>query len=98
MDFLRLIGMPLIIRRMMPVATAFPVLPVRSEILFALLLAIYLATELVAPFVVRLACAALVVTLRIVVAVSRTPLRADEDVSDSFPLLASLSPRAPPVS
>jgi len=98
MGLLKSLAVPQIIRRMMPVATICPMLPARSEILFALLLATYLAVELVAPIAVQIVSAALFVPLGIAVVVSREFPQTEEDVPEHSPFLASFASRAPPVS
>jgi hypothetical protein len=90
--------MGLFLSRLMGIATFCPILPVRSEILLALLLTVYLITEMVAPIAVQIISAALFVPFGIAVAVSRKSHQADEGVPSPSPFLASLAPRAPPVS
>jgi hypothetical protein len=90
--------MGLFLNRMMRIATFCPILPVRSEIMLALLLSIYLFTELVAPIAFQIISAALFVPFGIAVAVSGKSHQADEDVPSPSPFRASLAPRAPPVS
>ena len=71
----------------------------RSEILLVLLLAAYLATELVAPIAVQVVCAALFpVRLGFAVTISRSSPQSDEEGLRPFPFLEALAPRAPPVS
>jgi hypothetical protein len=90
--------MGLLLSRILRIATFCPILPVRSEILLALLFTVYLFAELVAPIAVQIISAALFVPFGIAVAVYGKSHQADEDVPSPSPFLASLAPRSPPVS
>jgi hypothetical protein len=97
MRFLKALGMT-VIRWTMPVVPLCPMLPARSELLFALLLTTYLAAEILAPITFQIVRAALSsVPLCFAVAISRIAPQSDENVPRLFPLLASLAPRPPPV-
>jgi hypothetical protein len=98
MGLLKPLGMPQIIRRMMPIAAFCPVLPVRSEILLGLLLVVCLVVEVLAPVAVQIVSAALFVPLAIAVIVSNPSRQIDKDIPGPYPLVPSLAPRAPPVS
>ena len=90
--------MPTIIQWMMPVVPLCPMLPARSGILVALLLATYLAAEVLAPISFQIICAALSsVPLCFAVAISGVSHHFDEDAPRLFPFLAIRAPRAPPV-
>jgi hypothetical protein len=88
MGFLNFVGMPI-----------FSIMPERSEVLFVLLVALYLATEFVAPIAVRIVCAALSsVRLGIAVATVTGAPHSDDTAPCAFPFLTTLASRAPPVS
>lgn len=86
------------VRKAMPLAPLFAMLPMRSELPFVLLLATYLATESVAPLALQIISAALLPGLAFAMAVSRIRHESNEDASCSVPFLAALTARAPPVS
>jgi hypothetical protein len=88
MGLLSFVGMPI-----------FSIMPERSEVLFVLLVALYLAAEFVAPIAVRIVCAALSsVRLGIAIAISSSAPDSDDDAPRAFPFLTTLASRAPPVS
>jgi hypothetical protein len=98
MESLELTGVPLFIRRMMPIATSCPLLPVRSEILFALLLLACLTAELIAPIAVHIVSVALFVPLAVAIVVFRRFSPIERKLSGSSIFLQLLAARPPPVS
>jgi len=69
----------------------------KSEILLALLLAVFVATELAAPLILQLVCTALLLVRLGLEIVSTNSPESEADAPRTSPFLAVLSSRAPPV-
>ena len=96
MQPLRLMGIPAILHRIVPLAPFCSMITVQAGVL-VLLLATCIASELVASIHLNLICAVLFpVRFYLAVAASRGSHQSDDDQSCASPFVAALASRAPP--